>query len=107
MKFLVLVTFDLNYCKTPEYRLMEKTLTALQFETSSHRSGLDLPNNTYLGVIEIEGGELNVSEIKKGAEKAVEKISAKLRDAIKGTGKTGKFYVTASPKNMTIDYCSR
>ncbi|MBP6083527.1 MAG: hypothetical protein KA732_19925 [Providencia sp.] len=107
MKFSILVTFDLNYCKTPEYRLMEKTLTTLQFETSSHRSGLDLPSNTYLGVIEIDGVELNVYKIQQGAKSAVEKISVKLRDAIKGTGKTGKFYVTASPLDMTVDYCSR
>ncbi|WP_109408836.1 hypothetical protein [Proteus genomosp. 4] len=107
MEFSVLVTFDLNYCKTTEYRVMERTLINLGFETSSDRSGLDLPSNTYLGVVEVADVVLDIDDIKLGAEGAINLISTKLRNAIKAVGKTGKFYVTASPKSMTVDYCSR
>ncbi|OBU07424.1 hypothetical protein [Morganella psychrotolerans] len=107
MDFSVLVTFDLNYCKTPEYRVMERTLTDMNFQTSSDRSGLGLPSNTYLGIIEVPDVEMDVDDIQSGAKGAINYVSTRLRNAIKATGKTGKFYVTAAPKEMTIDYCSR
>lgn len=108
MEYSVLVTFDLEFCKSPEYNLMKSVLIdTMKFRTTSKASGTELPGNTYLGEVSIHLSETTSDSLNRGAREALDKVSNTLRKAAQGANITGKFYAIASPKNLTTDYCSR
>lgn len=108
MEYSVLVTFDLAYCKSPEYNLMKSVLIdTMKFKTTSKASGAKLPGNTYLGEVSIHLSGTTPDSLNNGAREALDKVSDKLRNAAQGANITGKFYAIASPKDSTTDYCSR
>lgn len=108
MEYSVLVTFDLAYCKSPEYDLMKSVLIdTMKFKTTSKASGTELPGNTYLGEVSIHLSEKTPDSLNRGAREVLDKVSDKLRKAAQDADITGKFYAIASPKDLTTDYCSR
>ncbi|QXO67014.1 hypothetical protein [Morganella morganii] len=108
MEYSVLVTFDLAYCKSPEYDLMKSVLIdTMKFKTTSKASGAKLPGNTYLGEVSIHLSGTTSDSINSGAREALNNVSDKLRKAAQDADITGKFYAIASPKDSTTDYCSR
>nr|ELR5039305.1 hypothetical protein [Providencia stuartii]ELR5082466.1 hypothetical protein [Providencia stuartii] len=106
MKFSVLVTFDLKYCKKPEYTLVQNKLAEMGFCTTSHRSGLELPSNTYLGVVDVDC-HARLTDMAIASTQAVNEVYSELKAATKDAQIESKIYAIASPYDLTKDSCSR
>lgn len=102
--FNVLITFDLNYADSSDYRSVNEYLTEQGFEQLSHK-GHKLPSNTYLGtkseVVGISGTESQV------ANKLKNKIYAAIKKSMNGSGLSSVVFVMVSPSSCTSYSCSK
>ena len=102
--FNVLITFDLNYADSSDYRSVNAYLTQEGFEKLSHK-GHKLPSNTYLGTkSEIVGRIETESEV---AKKLKKQIYAALKKSMKGSDLSSVVFVMVSPSYCTSYSCSK
>ncbi|HHD7491081.1 TPA: hypothetical protein ACOVI5_005826 [Klebsiella oxytoca] len=104
VEYNVLITFDLNYADSSDYRAVNAYLSEQGFEALSHR-GNKLPSNTYLGTKSETVGryesELDVaSNLKK-------QIYAAIKRNMSGSGLSSVVFVMVSPSHSTSYSCSR
>lgn len=104
MQYTVLITFDLNYAESDDYRLVNRYLSDEGFEQLSHK-GNKLPSNTYLGVeTEIIGNYETESD---GAERVKSRVYKNLKGTMTTSGITSVVFVMVSPKDKTRYSCSQ
>lgn len=102
-KYTVLITFDLSYAESSDYRLVNNYLSEQGFEQLSHK-GNKLPSNTYLGVESEMIGSYE-DEV-NGAERVKTRIYSNLKRTMKGSGLSSVVFVMVSPENKTRYSCS-
>lgn len=104
IEYTVLVTFDLNFAKSGDYRNVNNYLSSIGFEQLSHKNH-KLPSNTYLGT-ELENVRLTES-IAVGSAKVKDRIYRNIKSAMKGSGLQSIVFVMVSPRADTFYSCSR
>ncbi|VTP14702.1 hypothetical protein PUATCC27989T_02568 [Phytobacter ursingii] len=104
MQYTVLITFDLNYAQSDDYRLVNKYLSEVGFEQLSHK-GNKLPSNTYLGVeTEMIGAYEAESD---GAERVKSRVYKSLKRTMTASGISSVVFVMVAPANKTRYSCSQ
>jgi hypothetical protein len=107
MKFVdfnILITFDLSYAESSDYRLVNKYLTEKGFEKLSSK-GQKLPSNTYLGT---ESVIVKASESVLDAAKDLKNsVYSNLKRNMTNSGMTSVVFVLVSPSESTTYSCSK
>ncbi|WP_318385831.1 hypothetical protein [Enterobacter sp.] len=100
----VLITFDLSYANSSDYRAVNSYLSEQGFEKLSHK-GNQLPGNTYLGTkSEVVGRFETEIEV---AVKLKKQIYAALKKSMNGSGLSSVVFVMVSPSLSTSYSCSK
>lgn len=109
IKFTVLITFDLNYADSSDYRAVDKYLSERDFERLSQK-GDKLPSNIYLGKEEEYVGKvgrlLYVSEA-DAAKSIKDRTYRNIKNMMKRSDLTSVVFVMVSPEESTFHSCSR
>ncbi|WP_370611673.1 hypothetical protein [Citrobacter meridianamericanus] len=104
MQYTVLITFDLNYAQSDDYRLVNRYLSDEGFEQLSHK-GNKLPSNTYLGT---ETEMIGVYETESdGAERVKSRVYTNLKRTMTTSGIASVVFVMVAPKDKTRYSCSQ
>ncbi|CAI1879913.1 hypothetical protein [Serratia fonticola] len=106
MNFSVIITFDLNYADSSDYRAVDRYLTDNGFEKLSS-SGSKMPGNTYLGIIDEKPGNPLGSDLLADAKKVKQSIYRKLKSVMTASGISSTVFVQVSPSDYTTHSCSR
>ncbi|QLJ61172.1 hypothetical protein HP475_15155 [Serratia marcescens] len=102
-EYTVLITFDLNYADSSDYRLVNSYLNEKGFEQLSHK-GNKLPSNTYLGFQSETIGSYETEA--DGAERVKNSVYRQLKNIMSGAGLMNVVFVMVAPKNATRYSCS-
>lgn len=104
ISYTVLITFDLSYADSSDYRSVNAYLSSEGFEQLSHK-GHKLPSNTYLGTETevVDSTEL----IADGAVRVKNRVYKKLKKAMSGSGLQSVAFVMVSPETDTFYSCSK
>ncbi|HCU0293740.1 TPA: hypothetical protein OUE56_000605 [Citrobacter sedlakii] len=103
-KYTVLITFDLSYAESGDYRAVDNYLSEQGFEKLSHK-GNKLPGNTYLGVESEMIG--SYEDEANGAERLKKRIYSNLKRTMEGSGLSSVVFVMVSPADKTKYSCSK
>lgn len=102
--FTVLITFDLSFADSSDYRAVNSFLSDQGFEKLSHK-GNKLPSNTYLGCkSEVVGRYETELDI---ATKLKKQIYSSIKNSMKGSGLTSVVFVMVTPAHSTSYSCSK
>lgn len=108
--YKVIITFDLSYSKSPDYRLINSYLDEKGFKALTS-SGDGLPSNTFTGVVsihlELAGNSPTFAELKSGADKATRNTYESIRKSAEQAGIVITLFVQASLALVTSSRCSR
>ncbi|WP_056242297.1 hypothetical protein [Erwinia sp. Leaf53] len=102
--YTVLVTFDLSYANSSDYRYVNSYLSDNGFEQLSHKNH-KLPSNTYLGTETEKVGAYESVAI--GAERVKNRVYRAIKNAMNGGGLNSVVFVMVSPEAETFYSCSR
>lgn len=104
VEYTVLVTFDLSYANSGDYRSINNYLSSVGFEQLSHKNH-KLPSNTYLGTeTEIIS---SIELVADGAVRVKDRIYRNIKSAMNGSGLQSVVFVMVSPKADTFYSCSK
>ncbi|WP_419963985.1 hypothetical protein [Pantoea vagans] len=104
VEYTVLVTFDLSYADSGDYRSVNNFLSSEGFEPLSHK-GHKLPSNTYLGT---ESAIIGSNEmVADGAVRVKDSVYRSIKAAMNGSGLQSVVFVMVSPKTDTFYSCSK
>lgn len=102
--YTVLITFDLNYADSTDYKYVNKYLSEQGFEKLSHK-GHQLPSNTYLGVKSVVKGQFE-TEL-EAASTLKKQVYAAIKRNMNGSGLGSVVFVMVSPSHSTTYSCSK